>query len=111
MTVLLDESVPRLIKIRLSQFEIKTVQEMGWTGIKNGDLIARAENQFDAFITADKNLRYQQNLSARKLAVILLPTNRVPDVIALLPAIELSLKTAQPGAFLEIPGSVKKRKG
>ncbi len=104
MTVLLDESVPRLIKTRLSQFEIKTVQEMGWTGIKNGDLIKRAENQFDIFITADKNLHYQQNLAARKLAVILLPTNRVADLIALLPTIELSLKTAKPGAFLEIAG-------
>lgn len=102
MIVLLDESVPRLIKTRLSQFAIKTVQEMGWTGIKNGDLIKRADDQFDAFITADKNLRYQQNLAAQKLAVILLPTNRVPDVIALLPAIELSLKTAKPGAFAEL---------
>jgi hypothetical protein len=109
VTVLLDESVPRLIKIRLPQFAIKTMQEMGWTGIKNGDLIKHADDQFDAFITADKNLRYQQNLAERKLAVILLPTNRVPDVIALLPAIELSLKTAKPGAFVEIPGPVKKR--
>ena len=109
MIVLLDESVPRLIKNRLSRFEIKTVQEMGWTGIKNGDLLKRAEKKFDVFITADKNLRYQQNLSGRNLAVILLPSNRVTEVIALLPALERSLKAAKPGAFLQIPGSVKKR--
>ena len=103
MTVLLDESVPRLIKTLLPDFEIKTVQEMGWTGAKNGELLGRAEKQFDVFITVDKNLRYQQNLAGRKLAVILLPTNRVPEVKGLLPAIERALKTAGPGAFLDIP--------
>jgi hypothetical protein len=109
LTVLLDESVPRLIQSRLTRFEIKTVQEMGWTGVKNGELLKRAEGQFDVFITADKNLRHQQKLSGRKLAVILLPTNRVPDVIALLPALEESLKAAEPGVYFEIPGPVKKR--
>lgn len=102
MIVLLDESVPLLIKTRLPRFEIKTVQEMGWTGLKNGELLKRAEGQFDVFITADKNLRYQQNLSGRKLAVILLPTNRVPEVIDLLHALERYLNAATPGAFLEI---------
>ena len=103
MTVLLDESVPRLIKTRLPQFDVKTVQEMGWTGIKNGELLAKAEVGFEVFVTADKNLRYQQNLSKRTLAIILLPTNRVPEVIGLLPAIATAVESAKPGAFLEIP--------
>jgi len=106
LKVLLDESVPRLIKTRLPQFAIETVQDLDWTGIKNGDLIRRADEQFDAFITADKNLRYQQNLADRKLAIIVLPTNRVPDVISLLPAIDKALKAAKPGDFLEIPRSL-----
>ncbi len=104
MTVLLDESVPRVVKTLLSQFDIKTVQEMGWTGIKNGELIAKTEEKFQILITADKNLRYQQNLSGRRLAIIVLPTNRVPEVTALLPAIVGAINTAATGMFVEIPG-------
>ena len=104
MTVLLDESVPRVVKTRLSQFDIKTVQEMGWAGIKNGELIAKAEERFQVLITADKNLRYQQNLSSRRLAIIILPTNRVPEVTALLPAIVDAINMAAAGLFIEIPG-------
>ena len=53
MNILLDESVPRLIKTRLAEFSVSTVQEMGWTGLKNGELLTLAEQQFDAFITAE----------------------------------------------------------
>lgn len=75
---------------------------MGWAGLKNGELLALAEQQFDVFVTADQNLRYQQNLAGRQLAVIVLPSNRVPVVAALLPALAQVLKTIQPGAFVEI---------
>ena len=75
---------------------------MGWTGIKNGELLRRAEGQFDVFVTADQQLRHQQNLSGRKLAIIVIPTNQVRTVGALLPKIEESVKRAQPGTFLEI---------
>ena len=68
MKILLDESVPRLLKVRLPQLDISTVQEMGWTGIQNGELLRRAEELFDVFITADQNLRYHQELTGRKLA-------------------------------------------
>ena len=50
------------------KFEIATVQELGWTGIKNGELLRLAENDFDVFITSDKNLRYQQNLAISPLS-------------------------------------------
>ncbi len=75
---------------------------MGWVGIKNGELLQRAEAEFDVFMTADQRLRYQQNLSGRTLAIIVLPTNQVRTVVSLLPAIEDSLKRVQPGMFLEI---------
>ena len=76
---------------------------MGWTGTKNGELLRRAEEEFDVFVTADQKLRYQQNLSGRTLAIIVLPTNQVRTVVSLLPAIEESLKRVQPGVFLTIP--------
>ena len=76
---------------------------MGWAGIKNGELLRRAETEFNVFVTADQQLRYQQNLSGRTLAIIVLPANQVRTVVSLLPAIEESLKRVQPGVFLTIP--------
>ena len=78
---------------------------MGWTGTKNGELLRRAEAEFDVFVTADQQLRYQQNLSGRTLAIIVIPTNQVRAVISMLPAIENALKLVQPGAVIEIPPS------
>jgi predicted nuclease of predicted toxin-antitoxin system len=103
MKILLDECTPHVLKQRLPGFQITTVQELGWTGIKNGELLARAEKQFDVFITTDKNLRYQQNLSGRKLAIIELPTNEVPIVASLAPAIQDALAAINAGDFVEIP--------
>lgn len=76
---------------------------MGWEGIKNGELLRRAETEFNVFVTADQQLLYQQNLSGRTLAIIVLPTNQVRTVVSLLPAIEESVKRVQPGVFLTIP--------
>jgi len=103
MNILLDECTPRIVKKRLPHLAIRTVQEMGWTGIKNGALLKLAEEQFEVFITTDKNLRHQQNLAKRKLAFILLPTNQVPIVTALVPEIEAALNNIQIGDFVEIP--------
>jgi hypothetical protein len=92
MNILLDECTPRIVKNLLPERNIRTVQEMNWA----------AEKEFDVFITTDKNLRYQQNLVARKLAVLLLPTNQVPAVKLLIPAIEAALATVREGNFIEI---------
>lgn len=102
MNILLDECTPRVVKKCLSHLAIRTVQEMNWSGVKNGELLKLAEQQFDVFITTDKNLRYQQNLARIQLAVILLPSNQVPVVIALLPTIEKAVKAIQIGDFVEI---------
>ncbi len=103
MKVLLDECTPRILKRRVSGAEIATVQELGWTGIKNGQLLALAEDQFDVLITTDKNLRHQQNLSGRRLAIIELPTNQVPVVAALATAVQEALAVISAGEFVEIP--------
>ena len=102
MKVLLDESVPRLVKTLLAEFSITTVQEMGWSGMKNGELLAVAAKQFDVFITADKQLQHQQNISQSRLSFIVLPTNQVPLVITLLPALRKAIKEIQKGAFVEL---------
>ena len=103
MKILLDESVPRLLKLRLPHLDISTVQEMGWAGVRNGELLRRAEEQFDIFVTADQNLRYQQNLSGRTIAILVLPSNQVPLVAQLVPAVEALLTTIQPGTVVDVP--------
>lgn len=103
MNILLDECTPRVVKKRLPKLNIQTVQEMGWSGLKNGELLAAAEGQFDVFVTTDKNLRHQRNLQGRKLAVLLLPSNQVPIVERLITDIEAKLMTIQAGDFIAIP--------
>ena len=103
MKILLDESVPRILKLHLSHLDISTVQEMGWAGLRNGELLDRAEDLFDVFVTADKNLRYQQNLSGRKLAILVLPSNQVPLVARLVPVLESYLTRIQPGVVMDVP--------
>lgn len=103
MKILLDECTPRIVKKRLPERDISTVQEIGWAGRKNGELLTAAESQFDVFITTDKNLRYQQNLAGRRLAVLLRPSNQVPIVEALIPALEEALKVIQAGDFIALP--------
>ena len=103
LRILLDESVPRLVKTRLLALDIRTVQEMGWAGTKNGALLALAEVNFDVFVTSDKRLRYQQNLKDKRLAIVVLPSNQAPIVAALLSVIEHVLQTIQSGTIVEIP--------
>lgn len=92
-----------MVKKRLPQYFIRTAQEMGWAGIKNSKLLNLAEGQFEVLISTDQNLPYQQNLSGKKLAVIILPSNKVPIIAQLIPAIEQALQTIHPATFVEIP--------
>ena len=66
MKIILDENIPRYLKVVLADHDVSSVQEQGWSGIGNGDLLSRIEGLFDVFITADKNLKNQQNLINRK---------------------------------------------
>ena len=83
MKLLLDECLPKLIRRSLPGHAVMTVTERGWNGIKNGRLLALAAPEFDAFLTADQNLGYQQNQGALALAVVVLVarSNRIADVM------------------------------
>jgi len=102
MKIIIDECVPHIVKKRLSHRQIKTVQEMGWAGIKNGELLSLAEETFDIFVTSDKNLRYQQNLENRKIAILLLPSNQVPIIESLLPGIDEAIGKITIGDFVDL---------
>ena len=91
MRILLDECLPEDLKQWLPGWELATVQEMGWAGVKNGELLRRAETQFDLLLTADKRLRYQQNLKGRRLAILVLPSNRLRLLRPMLPDVEAAI--------------------
>ena len=102
MRLLLDESLPSRLRRSLPSHTVKTVVEMGWGGIKNGKLLVLAAlQQFDAFVTADKNLGYQQNLAKLPLAVVVLSShsNELPHLLPLIPLLEETLTTLQPCTY------------
>ena len=90
MRALLDESLPLRLAKEFKTLAVETVHSRGWAGLKNGELLSRAAADFDVFVTADQNLRYQQNLSGFDIAVIVLaaPTNRIEDLKPLIPSAE-----------------------
>ena len=106
MRLLLDECLPRTLKKEFRGHKIQTVPEMGWAGKKNGELLRLAEKEFDAFITLDQNLQYQQNLSKSSMAVILLSVknNRYESVEPLVPKILTSLNRIQSEQVVKIAG-------
>jgi hypothetical protein len=107
MRIVLDENLPRPMRSIFGPGQqVTTIQELGWSGIANGELLARLEGNFDVFVTSDKNLRYQQNLSGRSLAIVELPTNRLPLLQPRFAEIAAAVTTAAPGSYVEFPESV-----
>ena len=102
MRVLLDECVPWPMHRLLSGHTCSSVQDKGWGGIKNGDLLERAEGQFDLFITSDQNLRYQQNLTNRRIAILELSTNDISRIQAASGLIEAALEKIQQNEFRQL---------
>ena len=102
MTVILDENLPRGLRQLLAPRLVATVQEAGYAGLQNGDLLAALEGKFDILITADKNLRYQQNLIGRRLAIIEVPTNRWPLLRPLGPRIAAAVDGWQAASYVVI---------
>lgn len=99
MKVLLDECIDRRLAKEFVGYEVKTVPEMGWAGVKNGKLLALAESEFEVFVSVDRNLPFQQNLSQFDLAIVILqsPSNRLADLKSLVPNILAILSVAPKG--------------
>jgi len=111
--ILLDEGVPIGVHTLIPGFDIEAVPELGWAGLSNGDLIQAAEEAgFEVLITCDQNIRHQQNLAARRLAVVVLATKHWDTIRAngggILPAVE----KAAVGSFVtvEVPRPPRRRR-
>ena len=105
MRILLDEQLPRQLARAIAGHEVSTVQRQGWSGLKNGELLRRAAAQrFDAFVTADQNLAFQQNLAGSPLRVVVLlaPTNVLDDLLPLIPELHGALEAAQAGEIVRV---------
>jgi predicted nuclease of predicted toxin-antitoxin system len=104
MRVLLDECVPRRLKRELPGHDVVTVVEMGWSGIKNGKLLALAAEHFECFLTVDANIEKQQHLPAIPVAILLVRavSNDPVTITALAPAIVEALASIQPRTFVTV---------
>jgi hypothetical protein len=97
--VLLDECVDWRLAREIVGHDVRTARQMGWTAIKNGELLALASKHFDVFVSVDRNLSFQQNLAAFQVGVIVLQarSNRLADLRPLVPAVIAAIEQARPG--------------
>jgi PIN like domain len=105
MRILLDECAPRRLRRELPGHDVRTVQEMGWSGKKNGDLVRLMAGQsFELLLTVDQSIRHQRNLQGSGVAVIVLiaVSNRPADLVPLMPSAVAVLGSIKPGEVVEI---------
>jgi predicted nuclease of predicted toxin-antitoxin system len=104
MRILLDESLPRSLAQELSGHEVQTVQSRGWAGLKNGELLRLASAEFQALLTGDQNLEYQQNMAGLAIAVVVVVAvdNRIESLRPFVPEVLKVLATIQPGQLVRV---------
>ena len=103
MKVLFDQGTPAPSKDYLVACQVFTAYELGWSTLQNGDLLASAEAKgFEVLVTTDTNLQYQQNLSHRKIAIIVLNTTSWPRIKSHLYAVQNAIQNVKPNTFLEV---------
>jgi hypothetical protein len=104
MRIILDESVPQKLRLLIEgDHAVVTTWFQGWSGLANGALLNAAEEAgFELFITADQEIRYQQDLKGRKIALVVLSSNNWESVRAHVAAIMVAIKAATPGSYTEV---------
>ena len=105
MRILLDESLPRRLGFLLTGHHVRTVVQLGYSGLSNGKLLAAAAGDFDVLITGDQNMEYQQNRLDLPLGVIVLiaPSNKLESFLPLVPELLLTLECFVPNRFVVLP--------
>lgn len=104
MNILIDECLDWRLCRALTDHECSSVREAGWAGLTNGKLIEKAQERFDVFLTGDRNLSFQQNVSRLNIAVIVLEagSTRLIDTLRMIPYVLKTLETIQPGQVIRI---------
>ena len=103
MKILFDQGTPVPLRRDLSAHAVETAAELGWSGLGNGDLIAAAEDAgFDLMITTDQNLRYQQNLAARRIGIVVLMTTSWPRIQRQVQKVVVAIDELLTGGYVEV---------
>jgi len=101
--VLFDQGAPVPLRQSLTQHQVMTAYERGWSKLKNGELLDIAEKEgFELLITTDLNLRHQQNLQARRIAIIVLSTPSWRRIQRAIPAVVQAVDAASPGSYVQV---------
>jgi hypothetical protein len=102
--VLLDECVDWRLLRAIEGHDVRTARQMGWATIKNGELLALASEQFDVFVTVDRNLAFQQHVASFRVAIIVLHarSNRLADLLPLVPALLEAIAAARPATVMTV---------
>lgn len=96
--------MPRQLRRDLAEFEIRTVQEEGWSSVQNGELLRRASEMFDVLVTADKNLQYQQNIPQFDIGVVVVAAadTRLPQLQAMIPQLRIAIASVTAGSTITV---------
>ena len=103
MKILFDNGTPKPIAKHLTGHEVTHARQLGWQQLRNGELLRQAEESgFDVLLTTDKNIRHQQNLSKRSIAIVVLTSQQWPDVQSHVDRIVSAIRAVKPGQYLEV---------
>ena len=103
MLIIFDQATPVPIRPYLEGHTVRTAAQQGWDKLSNGDLLAAAEEAgFDILLTTDKNMRYQQNLAGRKIAIVVLGQQQWPQLRPHIQRVIAAVNAATPGSFAEV---------
>ncbi|MXX23850.1 MAG: hypothetical protein F4Z82_00180 [Caldilineaceae bacterium SB0668_bin_21] len=104
MKILFDQGTPAPLRRYLVGHSVDTAYERGWSDLRNGDLLARAEmDGYELLITTDQNMRYQQNLSGSRLGILVLLSTSWPRIQLRIGDVQAVVDGMQPGAYREVP--------
>lgn len=104
MLVLFDQGTPVPLRNCLTGHKVSTAYELGWGSLQNGDLLLQAESLgFEVLVTTDQNLKYQQNLASRRIAIVVLSTTSWPRIQKVLPAVVDAIKGSRQNSYIEVP--------
>ena len=102
MKILFDQGTPAPLRHELPKHSVATAFEKGWAALSNGDLLAKAEQEFDLLLTTDQNLKYQQNLADRRIAILVLPTTSWPKIRLHTAEIAAAVDQIKAGAYVAL---------
>ena len=103
MRILFDQGTPVPLRRFLTRHDVSTAFERGWSRLKNGELLAAAESAgFAVLVTTDTNLKYQQNLVGRRLAIVVLSTPSSPRIQSAIEAVVTAIDHAEQASFAEV---------